>query len=193
MAKRRPKKLVKGSDVAQRLRKALAKRRKDELIDILVELAGEDRAMLRRLAAHVELETPPEELAVATRQAIADATDFDERDINRNFAFDYQAYADVKRNLGRLIDLGELRLAMELSLELMKQGSYQVEMSDEGMMTNDIEECLAVVVQALKKCALPPSEVLAWCAAMTKSDRVGFIHDRELADLRKRFETLPSE
>jgi hypothetical protein len=191
MAKRRPKKLVKGSDVAPRLRKALAKCRKDELIDILVELAGEDRAMLRRLAAHVELETPPEELAAATRQAIADATDFDERDINRNFAFDYQAYADVKRNLGRLIELGELRLAMELSLELMKQGSYQVEMSDEGMMTDDIEECLAVVVQALKKCGLPPSEVLAWSAAMTKSDRVGFVYDRELADLRQHFEALP--
>jgi hypothetical protein len=192
MAKRRPQKLIKGSDVAQRLRQALANRRKDELIDILVELAGEDRALLRRLAAHVELETPPDELAAATRQAIADATDFDERDINRNFAFDYQAYADVKRNLGQLIELGELRLAMELSLELMKQGSYQVEMSDEGMMTDDIEECLAVVVQAVKKCALPPSEVLAWSAAMIKNDRVGFIYDRELADLRKYFEALPS-
>ena len=45
---------------------------------------------------------------------------------------------------------------MELSLELMKQGSCQVEMSDEGLMTYDIEECLQVVVAALKKCDLPP-------------------------------------
>ena len=109
------------------------------------------------------LEAPPEELAAATRQAIADATDFDERDINRNFDYDYEAYGEVKRNLGRLIDLGELRLAMELSLELMKQGSYQVEMSDEGLMTDDIEECLEVVVKALKKCDLPPGEVEPWC------------------------------
>jgi len=122
MGKRRPKKVVKKIDAAGRLRKALAKRTKDELVDILVELVGEDRAMFRRLAAHVELETPPEEIAAATRQAIADATDFDERDINRNFDFDYEAYAEVKRNLGRLIELGELRLAMDLSLELMKQG-----------------------------------------------------------------------
>jgi hypothetical protein len=153
-----------------------------------VELAGEDRAALRRLAAHVELEPPPEEIAAATRQAIADATDFDERDINRNFDFDYEAYAEVKRNLGRLIDLGELRLAMELSLELMKRGSYQVEMSDEGLMTDDIEECLGVVVQALKTCDLPRGEVLAWCAGMSKSDRVGFIYDRELAAVREYFE-----
>ena len=46
----------------------------------------------------------------------------------------------------------------------MKQGSYQVEMSDEGLMTQDIEECLRVVLQALKKCDLPPDEVVAWYA-----------------------------
>jgi hypothetical protein len=114
------------------------------------------------------LEAPPQELAAATRQAIADATDFDEREINRNFAYDYQAYREVKRGLGRLIDSGELRLAMELSLELMKQGSYQVEMSDEGSMTQDLEECLAVILKALKKCDLPASEVAAWCAEMLK-------------------------
>ena len=44
-----------------------------------------------------------DELVAATRQAIADATDFDERDINRNFDYDYEAYSEVKRNLGRLI------------------------------------------------------------------------------------------
>jgi hypothetical protein len=96
----------------------------------------------------------------------------------------------VKRNLERLIDQGELRLAMELSLELMKQGSYQVEMSDEGLMTQDIEECLAVVLQAIKKSMLPPAEVVAWCAAISKTDRVGCIYERELGALGKHFESL---
>jgi len=171
---------------------ALAKRTKGELIAILVEWAGENRHLLRRLAEQIGLETPPQEIAAATRQAIADATDFDERDINRNFDYDYQAYGEVKRNLSRLVRLGELRLAMELSLELMKQGSYQVEMSNEGMMTQDIEECLAVVTQALKKCDLPPGQVIAWCAEMAKRDRVGFILDRELGALRNHFEGLRS-
>jgi predicted HTH domain antitoxin len=193
MPKRRPKKAVKTTDVAQRLRKALAKRTKDELLDVLVELAEEDRVILRRLAAQMELEAPPQELAAATRQAIADATDFDERDINRNFSYDYEAYGEVRRNLSRLIDLGELDLAMELSLELMKQGSYQVEMSDEGLMTQDIEECLRVVLQALKKCDLPPDEVVAWCAGMIKSDRVGCICDRDLEALRNHFKALRSQ
>ena len=124
MAKRRAKKAAAKTDSAERLRKALAKRTKAELVDLLCELAGEDRAHLRRLAARIELEAPSEEIAATTRQAIADATYFDKRDINRNFAYDYEAYAEVKRNLGRLVDQGELRLAMELSVELMKQGSY---------------------------------------------------------------------
>lgn len=175
-------------DAVQCLRKALAKRTKDELIDILVELTGEDRGILHRLAGRIELEAPFQEIAAATRQAIADATAFDKRDINRNFDYDYEAYGEVKRNLSRLVTQGELRLAMELSLELMKRGSHQVEMSDEGLMTQDIEECLAVVLQALKTCDLPSADVLAWCTQMAKSDCVGFISDQELEVLRKHFE-----
>jgi hypothetical protein len=65
----------------------------------------------------------PDELVAATRQAIADATDFDARDSNRNFDYDYEAYSEVKRNLACLIDSGELHQAMQLALELMKRGS----------------------------------------------------------------------
>jgi hypothetical protein len=73
---------------------------------------------------------------------------------------------------------------------LMDQGSHQVEMSDEGLMTQDIEECLMVVMKALKGCDLPTGEKLAWCAEMTKRDRVGFVGDRELQALRKYFEAV---
>lgn len=184
MPKRRPKKIIKTADVAKRLHKALAKRTKKELIDVLVELARNDRNVLRQLDARFELQAPPRELVLATRQAIADATDFDERDINRNFSYDYAAYEAVKRNLSRLVGLGQFRLAMELSLELMDQGSYQVEMSDEGLMTDDIEECLKVVIPAVRKSDLPASELMAWCRGMLKKDRVGFICEEQLKALK---------
>src|SRR5262249_49065852 len=108
---------------------------------------------------------------------------------NRNFDYDYEAYRAVKRNLGRLIASGQLRLAMQLALELMKQGSYQVEMSDEGMMTEDIEDCLSVVLKTLTKCDLPADEVIAWCSAMLDNDRVGFIAGEPLQALRTHFRT----
>jgi hypothetical protein len=169
---------------ATELRRALTKRKKSELVDVLIELAQADRGVLRQLTARFDVVTTPDELVAATRQAIADATAFDERDINRNFDYDYEAYGEVKRNLGRLIASGQLRLAMQLALDLMKRGSYQVEMSDEGLMTEDIEDCLSVVIEAVTKCDLPADEVLAWCSAMLDTDRVGFIARKSLEALR---------
>src|SRR5262245_7537903 len=167
------------------LRAALCRRKKADLVELLLELARADRGVLRQLTARLDVAATADELVAATRQAIADATHFDKRDINHNFAYDSEAYGEVKRNLGRLIAGGELRPALSLALDLMKQGSYQVEMSDEGLMTDDIEDCLSVVVTGLKKCELPSAEVLAWCAAMLANDRVGFIARESLESLRK--------
>ena len=195
MPKRRSKKLAKVPKTTVStgwLRKALAKRTKAELVDVMMKFARADRGVLRQLESRFKLEVPPKQLVAATRQAIADATDFDEREINRNFSYDYQAYSTVKRNFGRLIDLGHLRTVMELSLELMGQGSCQVEMSDEGMMTGDIEECLQVVIKALRQCDLPADDVTAWCAGMLKKDRVGFICDEGLRALQGRFDAPDS-
>src|ERR1051325_11262486 len=122
MPRRQPKKAAparkRPESMAER-RKALSKRGKAELVDVLLELAQANRGILRQLTARFDVPTAPAELVAATRQAIADATDFDERDINHNFDYDYEAYGAVKRNMGRLIDAGQLRLAMQLALDLM--------------------------------------------------------------------------
>ena len=176
------------ADSAAGLRKVLARRRKAELVDVLLELAQADRGVLRQLTARFDVAAAPDELVAATRRAIADATDFDDRDINHNFDYDDEAYREVKRNLGRLIAAKQLRQAMQLSLELMKEGSCQVEMSDEGLMTHDIEDCLSVVINTLEKSDLPADEVVAWCSAMLDNDRVGFIAQARLQSLRNHFQ-----
>jgi hypothetical protein len=171
------------------LRPALARRTKAELVEVLLELAQANRGVLRQLTARFGVAAAPDELVDATRRAIADATAFDKRDMNRNFDYDDEAYREVKRNLGRLITSGQLRLAMQLALELMKSGSCQVEMSDEGLMTQDIEDCLTVVTKTLMKCDLPAAEIIAWCSAMLDNDRVGFIAQEPLQVLRIHFQT----
>ena len=196
MPKPRSKKAAKApktADSAAGLRKALAKCRKDELLDLLMELAEDDRTLHRRLTAQFEVEAPPAKLVAATRTAIADATAFDVRDINYNFDYDSAAYAEAERNLRRLVDSGQYRTAMKLALELMEKGSYQVEMSDEGMMTEEIEECVGVVTRALRTCGLPTREVSKWCSEMQKKDCVGFIADRELAALQNQMEARGSK
>jgi hypothetical protein len=193
MSPRRSKKPAparKQSPVAE-LRRALSGQRKGELVDDLVELAQADRGVLRHLTSRFEVAATSAELVAATRRAIADATAFDPRDINRNFAYDYAAYEEIQRNLGRLVDAGHLRDALRLALELMEHGSHQVEMSDEGMMTKDIEECLVVVLQALQRCDLPEDEVTAWCRTMLAADRVGCIAREALQSLQRRFQVIP--
>ncbi|MCG8449549.1 MAG: hypothetical protein MI725_08220 [Pirellulales bacterium] len=187
MPRYKRKKATPVENITAELRKALTKRTKTELVDVLLELARADRGVLRQLTARFDVAAATEELVAATRRAIADATDFDERDINRNFDYDYEAYNEVKQNLGRLIESGQLRLAMQLALELMKQGSYQVEMSDEGLMTEDIEDCLDVVLEAVKKCALPVDEVTTWYAGMIANDHVKFIAEEQLQLLQQHF------
>jgi hypothetical protein len=71
----------------------------------------------------------------------------------------------------------------------MKQGSYQVEMSDEGLMTEDIEDCLSVVFKELQQGSLPADEGIAWCAAMLAQDRVGFIAREPLESLRTHYQS----
>src|SRR5262245_20131568 len=94
---KRPVPIPKQPGATTELRQALTRRKKSELVDALIELAQADRGVLRQLSARFDVATPPEELVTLTRQAISDATAFDERDINRNFAYDDEAYAEVKR------------------------------------------------------------------------------------------------
>ena len=51
-------------------------------------------------------------------------------------------------------------------------------MSDEGLMAEDIEGCMNVVLEALARKwrgLARAAEVIAWCSAMLENDRDGFI------------------
>jgi uncharacterized Zn finger protein len=156
-----------------------------------VELAQADRGVLRQLTARFDVALAIDELVAATRQAIV--THFDQRDINRNFAYDSEAYGEVKRNLDRLVAARQWRLALQLALELMEQGSHQVSMSDEGLMAADIEDCIRAIFAALPTSDLPAAEVSTWCAAMRARDQVGFIAQQSLQSLHRQFQAAAAQ
>lgn len=159
------------------------KQTKTSLVDELIALIEENNRVARRLMQRFRVELPPGRLIEETRQAIADATAYDPREMNRNFAYDYEAYETVKRNFEKLIEAGQLESAMDLALELMRSGSEQVEMSDEGLMTGDIEDCLRVVIKAVESADLAGGGVKTWAKKMRQADRVGLICDKELKAL----------
>lgn len=172
------------------LRQALAKQKKADLIDALLELAEGNGGVLRQLTARFEVEASQGDLEAATRRAIADATRCGGRGMNIDFDYDDAAYREVKHNFGRMILAGQLPLAMRLALELMKLGSLQVEMSDQGLMYHEIENCLKLVIAAVRSSNLPAAEGVEWCKAMLATDRVECIADEQLMALLKHFQGL---
>lgn len=164
-----------------------------ELAKALITLAEENHRTLRRLESAFGVALPVPEIVDSTRRAIAEATAFDKRDCNRNFEYDHEAYAAILSELKRLLGEDQLRVAMELALELMDKGSRQMEASDEGQMQDEIEECLRVVIAAVDQAAcLRPDELKEWCAAMVRNDCLGFICAAELQALSEQF-TAPTQ
>ena len=84
------------------LHRALNKRKKSELVDVLIDLAQADRGALRQLTARFDVVTTPDELVAATVQAIADATAFVSATSTATGTSIGEAYGEVKRNLSRL-------------------------------------------------------------------------------------------
>jgi hypothetical protein len=162
-------------------------------VDLLVELASVDRNLLERILPAPETSQTLPQMVAATREAIARATRFDPRDINRNFNYSYAAYKQVRRNLSWLVQSGHLKTAMELALQLMSAGSYQVEMSDEGLMLTDVEECLQVVIDAVQTAGLARDEASAWCRDMLSRDCTRFVAKDQLERLLEDFDQMATE
>ncbi len=135
----------------------------------------------RELEDQLNIEKPVGQLVPDVSAAIERATDFDRRKMNQNFDVDWQAYATVQKGLSQLVELGQLEYAKSLALKLMKAGSHQVECSDEGLMADEICDCLRPVIEAVE--AAGGNEAVQWAREMSEADRVGVICHEELAEL----------
>ncbi len=165
------------------IEKELHKRTKAELVAMILTIAKEHSVVARELEDRLSIKKPVKLLVADVSSAIDRATDFDERMLNRNFDVDWQAYADVQKGLSGLVELGHLADAKSLALKLMKDGSYQVECSDEGLMIDEIRTCLMPVIRAVK--AGDIDGAVKWAGDMLTADRVGSICDKELKELRR--------
>ena len=174
----------KGTSPLDRLRSVLSKQKASDLIQMIVELADDDPRAMRQVQQRFKVEDSMsvEELVDSTRAAISTATKVDSRRLNHNFDYDSAAYELIARNFKKLIELAQWESVMEMSLELLHKGSNQVECSDEGMMTEDIQACLFPVIKAVRKSGLKSADIFHWSSLMVATDRVGFIcRDQALA------------
>lgn len=156
----------------KRLRAALTKKTKTELVEWLCDAAAAHREVRQGLEADLGIVLPVRELVRDTERAILEATAFELGEEGHNFDYDWEAYKRVETNFSKLMAKGKLKQVMDLALSLMKQGSYQVECSDEGLMSSDIEHCLAPVIKAVGRSTLPATSIRSWCDSLSKADRV---------------------
>ncbi len=103
----------------------------------------------------------------------------DEQQLNYNFDFDGRAYDAVRRGLSQLIQKEKLEEAKALALKLMQKGSFQIECSDEGLMQDEIETCLRLVVSAVAESSCGSE----WALEILQHDRMRFLCRQDLTDL----------
>lgn len=152
---------------------ALRKLKKDELIDLLMSLYTYDPAPRWSIEAEIDVKKPPDLIAYDLRQAIGIATKVDETKLNRNFDYSWQAYEATEHGFNLLIRAGDLTTAKLIAIEFINKASYQVECSDEGLMTEEIESCLKPLFEAVT--AEKWEDRQSWAIAMTQADRCGHI------------------
>lgn len=161
----------------------LRKLRKDDLIELLMGLDTYDPAVRWSIEAEIGLQKPVDLVAHDLRHAIEIATKVDERRANDNFGYSWQAYEEVARGFKLLVRQNELESTKQIAIEFMAKASYQVACSDEGLMAEEIEDCLKPVIEAVANAG--GEQAKQWATAMIAADEVGVICDAELTKIAK--------
>jgi hypothetical protein len=104
------------------------------------------------------------------RSALRKATYVPKEQINHNFSVDYDAYEQVRRGLKKLVEREHLREAMAIAIEVMKLGSHQVELSDEGLMADEVVETVKLVVKEVEASQVDPDEKAKWLESLAEAD-----------------------
>lgn len=161
------------------LRTALSQLEKDDLVELAVRAAQEEKAVQWLLEEQTRLEKPVELLVHTIEDAIKIATRVNEHELNRNSHYDWRAYKAAESGLTQLIEKQAIEEAKALALTLIERGGHQINCSDEGMMREEIEDCLRPVIAAV---AFSPG-ASDWARDMLTRDTSGFICEGELREL----------
>jgi hypothetical protein len=161
------------------LRTALKKLKKADLVEVTLRVAQEGKPCEWKLEQEVLLDKPVILLAHDIEVAIDIATKVDERRLNYNFEYDWRAYEAVRRGLSQLIQKDGIEEAKALAVKLIEKGSYQIDCSDEGLMQDEIENCLRPVIAAVAG----TSSGREWALKMLRHDSSGFLCEQELNEL----------
>lgn len=160
-----------------KLRKLLEGKSREELVDLLVNLARIHPDIEQSLRESEQLcrgQVAP--LLRALRKEIVHLTGEPAWCNHWNNEGSVPDYSHVQRQFEALFAAGHFDELLELGDLLWREGSEQVEQSDDdGQTATDIGECLEVVVAAVPKSSLPRPQQLLWLIERRLSDEFGLL------------------
>ena len=143
--------------VGEAIRSHLETLSKKQLVERLYQFATSDQDVWDELESECECQPQADshkELIRWTEDAIRDATE-----PGLEWGGDYPK---VREHLKQLADRGQVAAVLELGAQLLQRGREQIELSDEGLMTDDLADCMKVVFSVLPKSSLEPAEQMQW-------------------------------
>jgi len=164
-----------------RVRKVLADKSREDLVDIVVRLAANFPAVERALLEAEQLKSGRiEPLVRSLRREIHNLADKDAWSNPWSGECDLPDYSHVRQQFALLLTAGHADVLLELGDELWHQGSEQVEQSDDGGVTGTaIAECLDIALQALPRSSLSKAEQLLWVIDRLPEDDYGLLQSGE--------------
>lgn len=162
---------------SSRLESMLAEKNHEELLTLLVDLALDFPDVSRRLHDMMRLESGKVDQVVRSllkeiRRLTAEEVWFNHWKDEGNLP----DYSHVEEQLEALLAKGHADAVQELGEELWNRGIVQVEEAhDEGETALAISSCLAVVLRALPKTSLAPSDQLLWRIDHELKDEYGLL------------------
>lgn len=160
-----------------KVRKLLEGKTREELVDLLVNLAKIHPDIEQSLRESEQLcrgQVAP--LVRALRKEILHLTSEPAWRNHWNNEGSVPDYSHVQRQFEAFFAAGHFDELLELGDLLWREGSEQVEQSDDdGESATDIGECLEVVVAAVPKSSLPRPQQLLWLIQRRLSDEFGLL------------------
>ncbi len=170
-----PDKASKGG--GSKVRKLLADKSREELLDLLVALAKEYPEVKRTLQEAEQLRSGQmEPILRSLRKEIKKLTGEPAWYSHWDNEGSVPDYSHVRRQFQALLDKGHADELLELGDELWRLGTDQVEQSDDEGRTQDaLSECMDIVLQAVAKSSLPRSRQLLWVIDRSQEDEFSLI------------------
>lgn len=142
-------------------------------LEILKELVNEIPEVRPYLREKIELSnTKSSQLVKIAKKVIKDASTGYYDAWNH---FKFPDYSKVEKCFRKLDAIGDWKSLRDLGFDLLEQAQHQIECSnDEGEFSYHVENCLAIVTDAITKSPLSPIEKAKWSLEFENKDLYSF-------------------